>query len=218
MNIKVAIVLIIFFCKTSFSQTKEWSTYDFDSIVTIDMPFEVYEIDTIQDNQKIYQIYSNSDSLEFRVQKLYLGKVYSNVETIALPHNENSLEKLYSEMIWVASEITQYDLHYSKPINKFNLRGHKLVFNNSKGLPVHEMNTFVVNKNIYSFSYINTNGLNEIEKNLFFDSIIFDSKSELKQYYSQPYFISKKALLIIFLFLLVSFFLRFKAKKKKSLN
>ncbi|MBL4605655.1 MAG: hypothetical protein JKY02_08370 [Flavobacteriaceae bacterium] len=216
MNIRIAIVLLIFFYKTSYSQVEEWNTYDFDSIVAIDMPFEVYEIDSIIDNRRNYQIYSENDSSKFIAQKLYLGKVYSNVESVPLPYDNNSLEKYYSDIIWMFTEGFKYDLNHTKPINKFNLKGYKLTFNDSNGLPVHETSFFIANKNFYSFSYINTNGLNEIERKKFFDSIIFDSEIELKQYYEKTSFINKKTMLILLSVLLLSFLLRVKSKTKSN--
>ncbi|MFY0629445.1 MAG: hypothetical protein JXR05_03630 [Flavobacteriaceae bacterium] len=216
MNSRVVIALFIFFCKTSYSQNIEWNTYDFDSIVSVEMPFTVYELDTIQDNRKMYQIFSNNESIEFRVQKLYLGKLYSNVETITLPHDDDSLEKLYSEMIWAITKVSQYNLKYSKSINESNLKGYKLVFNDSEGSPIHELNLFVVNKSLYTFSYLNTNDFNEIERNLFFDSIAFNDEKELRQYPKKPFLTGKKIILALFLFLLLSFLMRFKSKRKSN--
>ena len=216
MKFKIAIALLISFYKVSFSQNIEWNYYDFDSVVSVEMPFEVYEIDTIQDNKKMYQIYSNSNSIEFRVQKLYLGKLYSNVEAIKLPHDEDSLEKYYAEMIWVITEMIQSELGLSKRIEKFNLKGHKLVFNNDKGLPVHEIDLFNVNKNIYSFYYSDTNGLKESERKRFFDSVTFNNKISLKQYNEKPSLFNKKIIAILLSLLLVSFILRVRSKRKRN--
>ncbi|MFY0604821.1 MAG: hypothetical protein JXQ93_12855 [Flavobacteriaceae bacterium] len=213
MNYKFLFALILFY-KISFSQTKKWDTYDLDSIVSIDLPFTVYEIDTINDNRKIYQIYSGNDSLEFIAQKLYLGKVYSNVEIPPLPHDHNSLEKYYSNITWLFTESSKYDLAHTKQMNKFNLKGYKLTFNNKNDIAVNEVCFFIINKNFYSFSYTNTNGLNEFERENFFDSIIFNSESELIQYHEKPFSIGKKALIFLLLFLLLSFLLRLKSKKK----
>ena len=44
---------LIFSLNTTFSQTEEWLFYDFDSIVSIEMPGEVYEWDTIMNEIKI---------------------------------------------------------------------------------------------------------------------------------------------------------------------
>lgn len=218
MKIKIAIVLFFSFWEISFSQTEEWGTYDFDSIVAIDMPFEVYETDTIIDNQKIYEIYSSSDSSQFLVKKVFLGRLYSNVETIKSPHNENSLDKMYSDLIWFLTEPIESVFNSSKAFTKNNLKGYKLLFNNDKGIPVHEIGLFIVNKNFYSFSYLNINGINEVEKNMFFDSIVFNDKYELKQYHKEPYYLNRKIVLILAFFLILSFFLRFKSKKRKQIN
>lgn len=222
MNNRIVIALFIFFCKTSYSQNIEWNTYDFDSIVSVEMPFEVYELDTIEDNQKMYQIYSGNESSNFIAQKVYLGKVYSNVEAVTLPYNDASLEKCYSKIINVFIEGFQYldDFKYnfesSKRIKKSDLKGQKIVFTNKKGLPVLEMDIFIVNKNIYSFTYRDTDGLREIERKKFLDSITFNNQIELKQYYEKPSLFNKKIILILLSLLLVSFLIRFKSKRKSN--
>lgn len=216
MKIKILIILIISFCKVSFSQNIEWNIYDVDSIVSVEMPYDVFEIDTIQDYKRIYQIFSSIDSVEFRVQKIYLGKIYSNIETIKLPHDEISLEKLYSDMIWAATEINNYNFSSSKPIIISNLKGYNLIFNNNEGLPIHELYLFIVNNNLYTFSYLNSMDFNEIERNLFFNSIFFNSEKELWQYPKKPFFTIKKIIFILFIFLVISFFLRIKSQRIRN--
>lgn len=215
MNNRIVIIFLIFFYQTSYSQIEEWNTYDFDSIVAIDMPHEVYEIDSIIDNRRNYQIYSETDSTEYKVLKLYLGKVYSNVESAPLPYNEMSLDKYYSDIIWVFTEGIDYNLSSRKKITKLDLKGYKLTFKDQNNILVLEMHFFIVNKNFYGFSYTNINGLNESERTLFFDSIVFNKKYELRQFPKKSSFY-KKIALGLFLLLLLSFIIRFKSKRKSN--
>jgi hypothetical protein len=218
-NLKVTLILLFALVyKISFSQTEEWNTYDFDSIVSIDMPFDVYETDTIQDNRKLLQMFSSNDTVSFVAQKLYLGKLYSNIETEPLPHDNKSLEKRYNDIISVFIEGFPYELENTKAIKYYNLKGYKLLFKNKKGLPIQEINLIIVNKYLYNFSYTNINGLKEIDKKYFFESITFNKEKELSQFIKSPYSNYKIFILTLFIILLLSFFLRLKPKNKKQKN
>ncbi|MFD2565803.1 hypothetical protein [Pseudotenacibaculum haliotis] len=206
MKIKIAVLFIITFCQYSFSQDIEWSTYDFDSIVYLDMPNEVYEMDTIINNQKLYQIFSKNDSVEFVAQKILLGKMSSNGEVIRPPDDIKSLNKLYSDLIWVFTEPYEQYFGSSKEIIKNDLKGFKLTFKNDNEKIVIEVDLFIVNKSFYTFSYSNLNGLNEADRDLFFNSINFDSKQELKQYHKSPSVFNKYTALTLVTLLLLSFF------------
>ena len=214
-NTKIAIIIIFTFYFESFSQTREWATYDFDSIVSVDMPFDVYETDTIQVNRKLLQMFSSNDTISFTTQKLYLGKLYANVETEPLPHDDKSLEKRYNDIISVFIEGYPFELKNIEEIKYHNLKGYKLLFKNKKELPVQEINLIIVNKNLYNFSYQNINGLNESDKKNFFDSITFNNEKELSQFTKTSYSYFKIFLIALLVILFLSFFLGFKKKKTK---
>lgn len=217
-NIRFVFVILLCFYKTTFSQKKVWETYDLDSIVSIDMPFDVYELDTIQNNQKLLQIFSSNDTLEFIAQKLYLGKLYSNVETQPLPYNNKTLEESYSNIISVFAEVFPYDLENTQAIEYNNLKGYKLLFKNKKGLPVQEMSLIIVNKNLYNFSYQNFNGLNKTDKKLFFESITFNKEKELNQFIKHQSYYYRMFFLGLIIILLLSFILRLKPRKKLKID
>lgn len=216
MKIKIALLFIIVFCKVSFSQNKEWATYDVDSIVAVDMPFEVFEMDTITGNHKIYEMYSGNDSLEFIVRKMQLDWVQPTIETIQLPHNKENLDKFYSDFIWLVTEPFEVNFNSSKAVFKNNLKGFTLRFNDDEGTPVTEAAVFLVGKSFYVFSYKNIYGIREDERNLFFNSIIFNEEIELKQYHKKPSLLNNKVIIGLLLFLILSFLFRFRSKRKKA--
>ncbi len=217
-NIRFVIVFVLCFSKVIFSQTKAWETYDLDSIVSIDMPFDVYELDTIQNNQKLLQIFSGNDTLEFVAQKFYLGKLYSNIEIEPLPYNNRTLDEKYSNIISILAEMLPYELEHTQAIEYNNLKGYKLLFKNKKGLPVQEMSLILVNKNLYNFSYQNYNGLDKTDQKLFFESITFNKEKELNQFIKHQSYYYKMFFLVIFIILLLSFFLRLKPRKKLKID
>ncbi len=211
-KLKITIFLLLVINKITFSQTKKWNTYELDSIVSIDMPFDVYEIDTIQDFKKTYQIYSYKDSTHFLASKIYLGKTYSNIESITLPIDDQTLGEFYSNLTSILIEGTHYELKHSEPINYNHLQGYKLHFK-KKGdtTTIQEANFILVNKNFYSFIYTNSNGINKIDQKKFFDSINFSNSKELIQYPKRS-FSFKKILIILLILLFLSFLSQIKSK------
>jgi hypothetical protein len=109
MKLKIILILVLFLSNYFFSQVKDWFAYDLDSIVSLEMPFTVYELDTIIEYNKFYQIYSDDNTSKFIVQKAYMGKLYSNIETPILPNNAKSLKKYYLEIIAILNEMIEYD-------------------------------------------------------------------------------------------------------------
>lgn len=207
---KIVIIFFFFVC-ISFSQSKEWNSYDLDSIVKLDMPFEVYEIDTIINNRKHYEIFSDNDSITFYAKKSFLGKAYSNVESLTLPNDQESLTEFYSDLTWFITEGNKNELARSIPIKYHNLKGYKLIFKNKSGLHIQELNLVLANKHLYSFSYTNINGLKEEEKNMFFNSISFNDNNRLWQIPEKSMTL-RYIMIGLFIFLLLSFLLRQKSK------
>ena len=216
MKIKIILTIILFLCQKSFTQNKEWFAYDLDSIVSLEMPFIVYEIDTVIDYNKLYQIYSEDDSSKFIVQKSYFGKLYSNIESPSLPINEKSLNKYYRDVMNTFDEIIEYNFDSKKQIQKNNLNGYQLIYKNDDDIQVYEMNLFFFNKNLYSFSYVNENGLDKIDSKKFFDSITFDDQKKLLQYPETS--IKKKIIISLLIVLFLSFIFRYGTNRKKRPN
>lgn len=216
MKIKIIVFSYFILLQNSLAQTKDWQTYDLDSIVYLDMPFDVYEVDTIINSKKYYQITSIKNLSEFVAQKHYLTSSFSREETMNLPKDYKSLKKYYLYIIWTFDEISEFKLNDYKVIQKNNLKGFQIEFVNKNEILAQQMFMFLVNKKLYFFSYTNENGLNELDKNHFFKSINFNDTKHLEQYRPKPYSAYKKFLLILFCFLIVSFVLRLFSKRKKS--
>ncbi|NVK53716.1 MAG: hypothetical protein HWD85_12340 [Flavobacteriaceae bacterium] len=213
--LKFTFFLFILTTRTSYSQIKEWNTYDFDSIVSVDMPFDVYEIDTIINYKKIYELFSGNDSIRFNVKRMYLGKLYSNIETLPLPYDTNGLKEFYSNFTQIFSEFLGLELMSSNYIKYHHLVGNKYLFKNKNNQPIQEVNLVLVNKHLYSFTYTNINGLVKADKKLFFDAITFDENKDLRQFPVKSSAL-KKVFFGIFILLLLSFFLRFTTRKRNT--
>ena len=91
---KLKLLLFLSFCFISKlnSQTKEWYNYKLDSIISLDMPYDVYEVDTIIDYNKIYQIYSEEKSARFIAQRCMLE---NNIQI------SKALNYLLTKKVWI---------------------------------------------------------------------------------------------------------------------
>lgn len=204
MRIKITLICIVFFLHNSFTQSKDWYSYDLDSIVSLDMPFDVYETDSISEYQKSLQLFSEDESTKFIAKKTYIGKRYNNIETPTLPVNKKTLNKFYLDLIDIFDVIIKSDFDYQKKIYKNNLLGYEVCYKNKEGLRVLQIQLFYINKSLYTFSYLNSKGLSDINKENFFDSIIFNNKEKLLQY---PGMTFERKLIFGLLFILVLSFL-----------
>ena len=216
MKVKIAIFLFTLFSTISYTQNEGWNTYDFDSIVGIDMPGEVFEMDTVVDYKKMLLIESEYDSMIFQVAKIDLQQRYRNVETINLPVDRKTLKQLYQTFALIELEARQQNPSDSDDIEIKNLLRYKTVFQNTEELPYSETYLFFVNNHMYAFVYESQEGLNYLQRDLFFNSIHFNDNLQLEQYYTNPT-TSKTNLMwkIIIGFLAFSFLFRFFNKNKK---
>ncbi|APZ46820.1 hypothetical protein BW723_11235 [Polaribacter reichenbachii] len=209
--------LLFLFLKSN-SQTKEWQTYDLDSIVYLDLPFDVYEIDSIIDNKRYYEIYSSNDSSSFVAQKFYFDATYADEEMPTLPYNYESLKTFYLDLIWTFEEVSEYKMDDFNAFKLQNLTGYKVNFTDKNNVLVQQMILIYVNKNFYIFSYTDISGLKEVDKDEFFNNIHFDDTNGLKQYPNKTNTILKKIPLVLFPILFLSFILSILSKRKKRLN
>ncbi|MFQ3296920.1 MAG: hypothetical protein ACI9JT_000686 [Polaribacter sp.] len=212
-KIKIAIILILFLIKNSYTQSEKWSIYDLDSIVSLKMPFAVYEIDTIIKYNKLYQIYSENNSSKFVAQKLSFGQLYANIEVPPLPKSAKELKKMYLNAVAILNEMIQHNLNYEEPIKKNNLDGYKVIYNDTLGNKVQQTHLFFVNKNLYSFSSFNENGINGVDNSVYFNSITFNNDFELAQYPKIMMSFQKKTFLILVIVLFLSFIFRYLSKR-----
>ena len=215
MKVKFTLIIVLLY-NTVVTQNKKWSFYDLDSIAYLQMPFDVYEIDTIINYNKAYQIYSENDSTKFIVQKLFLGKLYSNIQSPTLPTNEKSLNTFYLEIIDALNQIIDYDFVSKKKIINNDLVGYQTFYKNTENIKVFESHFFYINKNLYTFSYINENGLKENDRIQFFNSITFNDDVDLLQYPIKKISLYRKIIFSLFGFLLLTFLLRLKSKRKNT--
>lgn len=214
---KIALVLFLFSSTLSFSQ-EDWNFYDIDSLVSLEMPGDVYETDTISMNRKVTLFYSVVDSTVYQVQRVFIEPTVDEVENFHLPKNKKELEELYSTLILGFIEGTDFEFQDNKSFERNGLIGRKTYFSyKEEDLIVYEMNSIYVNKSIYSFTYYEGKGVKTDDKVRFFDSVEFDSDLELKQFPTKPFDLRNGLFWkVIGTVLILSFLLRFWSNRKKT--
>lgn len=218
------LLAIVLSCNSLFGQENEWNTYELDSIISIDMPGDVYEMDTIIKGEKIYQLTSSIENSIFMAQRMLFEKNGLDKNLSKLPYDDESLEKTYDELISGITKAIPSKLKSKEKIEKNNFKGYCLLFVDSEEKPTFEYNLYLLDKYLYSFAYSNPASFNEIEKNEFINSIVINSKYEISQfngttpgyrlgYVSGKYFIYILGIIGIIIFVIIR-----KRRKKTTYN
>lgn len=164
------------------SQSSEWLTYELDSIISIEMPNDVFELDTIAQGMRMYQIYSHTENSTFIAQKALFEKENQNEDLSKLPHNLESLKEQYTGLVDGISSSIPYELDSKELIEKDNFKGYKLKFKDSLNNPTYEVEFYLLNKHLYSFFYVGLENFDENEKDLLFKSIKINTDQKISQY------------------------------------
>lgn len=178
----ILILTLVLSINTLSSQNQEWLYYDLDSIISIEMPGEVFELDTIAQGMRMYQIFSHTENSTFIVQKALLEKENENEALSKLPYDLISLKEQYEELIEGIASSNPYQLESKELIEKETFKGYRLKFRDSLNNPTYEGEFYLLNKHLYSFYYVSVENFNKTEKDLFLNSININTDQEISQY------------------------------------
>jgi len=217
---KNIILLLISVLSTNIisSQNQEWFSYDLDTIISIEMPGEAFELDTIAEGMRMYQIFSHTETATFLVQKTRFEKENQNEDLSNLPYDLISLKKQYNEMIKGIAKGIPYELESKEMIERDKFKGYRLRFKDSANNPTYESEIYLLNKHLYSFYYVSTEDFNKSEKELFFNSIKINTDHKISQFLgkAQSYRIGYVFGKFSFFILIFGGIVYFLIKKKKK--
>lgn len=182
----LVIILIFLISNQLTSQNQKWLTYDLDSIISIEMPYEVYKLDTIASGIKMYQLYSHSEHSTFLVQKMPLEEEKQNDALSKLPYDEISLKNYYNDIIKGIETSIPYKLESKKSIENVTFKGYQLRFIDSLNLPKYEVKLYILNKHLYSFFYTSIEHFEQKDKDTFLNSIRINTSYDVNQYDGKP--------------------------------
>ncbi len=200
------------------SQNQEWLTYELDSIISIEMPNDVFELDTIAKGMRMYQIYSHTENSTFIAQKAFFEKENQNEDLSKLPYDLKSLKEQYNGIIDGISSSIPFELESKELIEKEKFKGYRLKFKDSLNNPTYEVEFYLLNKHLYSFFYVGLENFDKNEKDLFFKSIKINADQKISQYlgkaqsYRIGYVFGKYFFYILIFGVIIYFIVR---KKKK---
>lgn len=213
---KIVLFLFLFVTLKTSTQNREWLTYDVDGFVSLKMPFDAYEIDTIVNQKKYYELSSSFKTCNFVAQKFYLAPKKNDISEITLPNTYDNLKSFYLDFIWSLEEVSTYTLDDFSIYKNNKLTGYRVFFKDSTKTLVQQINLIYVNKNLYLFSYTDVNGLQNKDQQKFFNNIFFDDKKELIQYSKSKNVTLKNTMLILVILFIITFIIRVFIKRKNQ--
>lgn len=218
---KFLFTALLFFTSISFyGQEQIWNVYEFDSIVSIEMPFEeVYELDTIIQNKNIFQLFQTNDlGTSFIIQRMNLEEVGTDPNFSKLPYDLSSLEKWYSEIVsGVVDQSGFLVLKQEKIIVDDKIANHIELGENNK--VTYKSSILILNKYLYSFILYNIEGFNT-KDTYFFESIKLNTNLKTTQFTgtSQGYrigYLFGRYFFYVILIILLIFFVKQHHNKKR---
>ena len=154
-----------------FGQTK------LDEFVSINIPGEVTKLDTIIENVRLLQYYSQNNTETYFIQKIQLGSEENDLNN--LPYDLNSLRKSYIDIFdgqMKSMGESGYELKDSTEIKIDNYIAYDFIYNNKKtGRKSVESNVIILNDDAYLATYFNEIDFNENNKTDFLKSLTIDS-------------------------------------------
>lgn len=215
-KLKLVLCFFLFIILKISTQNHEWSAYDVDEYVSLKMPFDVYEVDTIVNQKKYYELSSSYNTCHFVAQKFYLAPNKNDISEITLPNNYDNLKTFYLDFIWSLEEVSTYKLDDFSIFKNNKLTGYKVSFKDSTETLVQQIDLIYVNKNLYLFSYTDDNGLQNKEQQFFFKNILFNDDKELLQYSKSKNVSLKNTMLILVILFIITFIIRVFTKRKNQ--
>ncbi|WP_156798604.1 hypothetical protein [Gillisia limnaea] len=175
---------ILLLCLIIISSNSLWSqnNYEIDSIVSVSISGEDIKIDSLQNEKIAINFYSMIGNSEFSVQKELFENDSLSIYDSNLPYDLKSLEKYYETLAKNYVKSTNLKLESEKLIENNSFKGFHLRFTGAKKNSIYEVEYFLLNRNIYIFSYKNTVKSDENDSEQFFNSIKINSDKKISQF------------------------------------
>lgn len=165
-----------------FSQKNDWNNYKLDSIVSINLPGETYELDTVLQSKKLHMLYSNLENSKFVSMNILYESKNINKNLSELPSDINSLNKFYIGVVKGMAEKIKDKLYLKEFITRNGFKGYRLLYKDSHGSSTYKTDIFLLNNYLYTFTYANLIDFDDVESELFFNSISINKKQKITQF------------------------------------
>jgi len=168
------------------SQNGNKTIYKFDSIVSLEVPNNYFETDTLVDGVPIHQIRFKTSTYHFIAQKVLFERDDQKESLSKLPYNYASLLDEYDRVIARMRNRIPYNFKSKELVEKEGFKGYNLKFTNNLDSLVYETEFYLLNKNLYTFYYASETNYNKHVKDSIFNSIAVNTNNKISQYLGKP--------------------------------
>lgn len=179
-------LFFVLFSYIASSQNSEGKTYAFDSIVSLDVPENFFEGDTLVDGVKIHQIRFKTNTYHFIAQKVLFENEDQKESLSRLPYDYTSLIDEYNRVIARMRYRVPYYLKTTTLVKKEGFTGYNLKFANDLETPTYEAEFYLLNKNLYTFFYASDTHFDKDVATELFNSVKINTDKDISQYLGKP--------------------------------
>ena len=217
---KSILLFLMLFGEIAISQNPNKTIYKFDSIVSLDVPTNYFETDSLVDGVQIHQIRFKTNTYQFIAQKVLFEREDQKESLSRLPYDYNSLLSEYDRVIARMRSRIPYTFSSKNLVKKEGFQGYNLKFTNNKGSLAYETEFYLLNKNLYTFYYASETNYNKEVKDSIFSSINVNTNNKISQFLGKPpkyrigYVISTYFFLLLIITGIIIYTIKMYRKKK----
>ncbi|WP_308991867.1 hypothetical protein QLS71_006365 [Mariniflexile litorale] len=183
---KFFILFFVLITSSLSSQNSDMFSHKLDDLVSLDVPKNFVELDTLVDGVKIHQIRFKTKSYNFIAQKVLFENEDQKESLSRLPYDYTSLIDEYNRVIARMRYRVPYYLKTTTLVEKDGFTGYNLKFANDLETPTYEAEFYLLNKNLYTFFYASDTQFNSDVKTELFNSIKINTNKDISQYLGKP--------------------------------
>ncbi|MFD0989662.1 hypothetical protein ACFQ1R_06105 [Mariniflexile jejuense] len=183
---KLYILLFVLITSNINSQNNEMFSHKLDDLVSLNVPKNFVESDTLVDGVQIHQIRFKTNTYNFIVQKVLFENEDQKESLSKLPYDYASLLDEYNRVVARMRYRVPYYVKTKSIVEKEGFTGYNLKFVNDIGTPTYEAEFYLLNKNLYTFFYASDKSFNDDVKAELFNSIKINTKQDISQYLGKP--------------------------------
>ena len=186
MKKNISLLILVLFTSILSSQNKDRFEHKLDYVVSLDVPHDFSETDTLIDGVEVHQISFKTDTYNFIAQKVRFENDSQKASLSRLPYDYESLMGEYDGVIVAMAERIPYRLQSKTLVKKEGFFGYDLKFSDASNNTTYETEFYLLNKYLYTFFYASETDFNQADREAIFNSIKIDTKEEISQYLGKP--------------------------------
>ncbi|WP_372755207.1 hypothetical protein [Mariniflexile sp.] len=183
---KFFILCFILITGNLIAQNSEMFSYKLDNFVSLKVPKNFVESDTLIDGVQIRQIRFKTKTYDFIAQRVLFENEDQKQSLSRLPYDYTSLIDEYNRVIARMRYRVPYYLKTTTLVEKEGFTGYNLKFANDLETPTYEAEFYLLNKNLYTFFYASDTNFDAKVSTELFNSVTINNKQDISQYLGKP--------------------------------